>query len=84
MHNVISNNLKINYLVHILDTEVADKVIDVIKRNVESDKYSKIKAAVITRMTDFNEKQLHELLTGITHGSDKPLKLWRKMKGFVL
>ncbi|CAH8597989.1 unnamed protein product [Schistosoma bovis] len=75
-----SQATKYAYIVGALPIEVAAEVGDLIDNVPETDPYDKIKAAVIHRTSQSDEKRLQQLLTACELGDKRPSQLLRHMR----
>ncbi|CAB0044245.1 unnamed protein product [Trichogramma brassicae] len=83
-NSITADDSKFNYVVGALDQTTAVELMDVIDPPPADEiKYKTLKDAILNRTTDSTEKQLHQLLTSLSLGSDKPSALWRRMKSLA-
>uniref|UniRef100_A0ABD2X5Q0 DUF7041 domain-containing protein n=1 Tax=Trichogramma kaykai TaxID=54128 RepID=A0ABD2X5Q0_9HYME len=80
VHNVTSDSTRYHLVVAALDVEAIAEVSDIIRRPPVAEKYNTLKTALISRMTDSPEVQLHKLLTGVEFGDRRPSQLLRRMR----
>ncbi|CAB0043563.1 unnamed protein product [Trichogramma brassicae] len=80
VHNVTSDSTRYHLVVAALDVEAIAEVSDIIRRPPDAEKYHTLKTALISRMTDSPEVQLHKLLTGVELGDRRPSQLLRHMR----
>ncbi|CAB0033920.1 unnamed protein product, partial [Trichogramma brassicae] len=84
LEDITADDSKFNYVVGALDQTTAVELMDVIDPPPADEiKYKTLKDAILNRTTDSTEKQLHQLLTSLSLGSDKPSALWRRMKSLA-
>lgn len=80
IHNVSSDTTKYHLVVSTLDHETIGEVSDVIRSPPASEKYSGLKTAILSRLTDSPDAQLHKLLTDVQLGDKRPSQLLRHMR----
>ncbi|GFQ74960.1 transposon Tf2-6 polyprotein, partial [Trichonephila clavata] len=80
--NVSQEETKFNYLVAQLDPRFIENIWDIIQSN-EKNKYSCAKNRLLSTFKESEEKSIKNLLTGISLGDMKPIRLLRKMKSLA-
>lgn len=83
VHHISSDATKYHLVVATLDHDTIADVSDIIRSPPASDKYSAIKAAILARLTDSPDAQLHKLLTGLELGDKRPSQLLRHMRSLA-
>lgn len=83
VHHVTNDASKYHLVVANLDHETINEVSDIIRSPPPSDKYTALKAAILARLTDSPDAQLHKLLTGVELGSKRPSQLLRNMRSLA-
>lgn len=79
-HRITSDNSKYTHLVTALDADTMQEVSDILRNPPTADRYDNLKQALLTRLTDSADRQLHKALTEIQLGDMKPSQLLRQMK----
>lgn len=82
-YRVRSDDVKYSAVIRHLDENTMITVADVLENPPESDKYKRLKDALILRFADSHEKQMRTLLHGIELGDKKPSQLLREMKALA-
>ena len=77
---VTSDNSKYYAVIAMLDSNILEKVSDLIESPPQADKYQSLKTALINRFTDSQQKQLHLLVTDLELGDKTPSQLLREMR----
>lgn len=80
---ITSDLTKFNYVISQLDNKFSREVKDVIISPPPTDKYGKLKAELIKRLSASNEKKLHQLLMHEELGDRKPSQFLRHLKGLA-
>lgn len=79
-HNVRSDELKFCVVVDKLDKESMLEIADIIEAPPINDKFRAIKEALISRLTDSDEKRLKKLFIDVELGDRKPTNLLRELR----
>ncbi|CAB0042899.1 unnamed protein product [Trichogramma brassicae] len=72
IHQVTSDSTRFNMILTVLDPETISEVSDIIRAPPAQDKYTTLKDAIVARLTDSPDTQLHKLLGTIELGDKKP------------
>lgn len=80
---ITSEDTKFNYLVAQLERRYVEHLWDIIQDQSITDKYTKAKNRLLANFRESDSKQMHELLTGLELGDQKPSHLLRKMKNLA-
>ncbi|CAB0040261.1 unnamed protein product [Trichogramma brassicae] len=75
IHQVTSDSTRFNMILTVLDPETISEVSDIIRAPPAQDKYTTLKDAIVARLTDSPDTQLHKLLGTIELGDKKPSQL---------
>eukprot|EP00794_Sanderia_malayensis_P010299 gene10299-biopygen8463 len=73
-------NTKFNYVVAILQPEIAQEVRDLLVHRPAQNPYDRLKEALIKRTSTSEQKRLHQLLIAEELGDSKPSQLLRRMQ----
>lgn len=82
-NNVRSDASKYHVTVGGLSSDALLVVADIVKAPPAADKYTTLKQALISRLTDSADHQLHKALTELELGNRKPSQLLREMKSLA-
>jgi len=74
---------KYDILVNTLDAEIIQEVADVMLNPPAEEKYETLKAAIIERLSDSADRQLHKLLNELELGDKKPSQLLPQMRSLA-
>ncbi|CAB0044437.1 unnamed protein product [Trichogramma brassicae] len=80
IHQVTSDSTRFNMILTVLDPETISEVSDIIRAPPAQDKYTTLKDAIVARLTDSPDTQLHKLLGTIELGDKKPSQLLLQMR----
>ncbi|CAB0028292.1 unnamed protein product [Trichogramma brassicae] len=80
IHQVTSDSTRFNMILTVLDPETISEVSDIIRAPPVQDKYTTLKDAIVARLTDSPDTQLHKLLGTIELGDKKPSQLLLQMR----
>ncbi|CAB0031629.1 unnamed protein product [Trichogramma brassicae] len=80
IHQVTSDSTRFNMILTVLDPETISEVSDIIRAPPAQDKYTTLKDAIVARLTDSPDSQLHKLLGTIEVGDKKPSQLLLQMR----
>ncbi|CAB0040860.1 unnamed protein product [Trichogramma brassicae] len=80
IHQVTSDSTRFNMILTVLDPETISEVSDIICAPPAQDKYTTLKDAIVARLTDSPDTQLHKLLGTIELGDKKPSQLLLQMR----
>lgn len=82
-YRIRSDEQKYNAIIRHLDEATMIAVADVLENPPEEQKYERLKEALVSRLSDSHEKQLHTLLHGVVLGDKKPSQLLREMRSLA-
>ncbi|CAB0042244.1 unnamed protein product [Trichogramma brassicae] len=71
IHQVTSDSTRFNMILTVLDPETISEVSDIIRAPPAQDKYTTLKDAIVARLTDSPDTQLHKLLGTIELGDKR-------------
>ncbi|CAB0034011.1 unnamed protein product [Trichogramma brassicae] len=80
IHQVTSDSTRFNMILTVLDPETISEVSDIIRAPPAQDRYTTLKDAIVARLTDSPDTQLHKLLGTIELGDKKPSQLLLQMR----
>ncbi|CAB0032547.1 unnamed protein product [Trichogramma brassicae] len=80
IHQVTSDSTRFNMILTVLDPETISEVSDIIRAPPAQDKYTTLKDAIVARLTDSPDTQLHKLLGTIELKDKKPSQLLLQMR----
>lgn len=83
VHHVRSDITKYHLVVATLDHDTISDVSDIIRTPPLVDRYTALKGAILARLTDSPDAQLHKLLTGVELGDKRPSQLLRHMRSLA-
>lgn len=80
VHRISTDSTKYNLAVANLDPNTVLEVADILRSPPTAEKYSALKTAILARLMDSADRQLHKALTGLELGDRKPSQLLRQMQ----
>lgn len=83
VNRIRSDASKFDLVVAHLDPEIAQEVSDVILNPPSENRYEQLKLAIMSRLTDSADRQLHRLFSELQLGDRKPSQLLRQMKSLA-
>lgn len=70
-------------MVSVLDPSTVAEVADVLRAEPTTNRYQTLKTAILNRLMDSEDRQLHTLLTRLELGDQKPSQLLRRMRNLA-
>lgn len=84
VHQVRGDNARFYQVIAVLDPDTISEIADVLRTPpAVGGRYDALKAAILHRMTESADRQLHKLLTGLELGDKKPSQLLRQMRSLA-
>lgn len=83
INKIRSDDSKYNLVLSKLDQDSLQEVADIVKSPPNSGKYKNLKEAILRRLVDTTDHQLHKLLTQLELGDKKPSQLLHRMKALA-
>uniref|UniRef100_A0A1Y1MVP9 DUF7041 domain-containing protein n=1 Tax=Photinus pyralis TaxID=7054 RepID=A0A1Y1MVP9_PHOPY len=80
VHRITTDSTKYNLAVANLDPNTVVEVADILRSPPTAEKYTALKTAILARLMDSADRQLHKALTGLELGDRKPSQLLRQMQ----
>lgn len=80
LYRIRSDEVKFCSVVRHLDEATAETVAEILENPPVTDRYQKLKDALITRFSESEEKRLRQLLAGMELGDRKPTELLRDLR----
>lgn len=81
INRIRSDNSKYDLVVSTLNADVVTEVADVLLSPPKHDKYEHLKKAILSRLTDSADRQIHKHLNEVKLGDCKPSQLLRRLHG---
>lgn len=83
LHRIRKDESKYDLIIGVLDPDIVQEVSDIVLNPPAQNKYQYLKNAILSRLTDSSDRQLHKLLTEVELGDRKPSQLLRHMKSLA-
>ncbi|XP_045777854.1 uncharacterized protein LOC123875850 [Maniola jurtina] len=81
--NVSADSTKYNYVVSSLEFKYITEIKDIVKNPPKENKYEKVKAELISRLSSSQEQRVRQLLTHEDIGDRKPSQFLRHLQGLA-
>lgn len=80
LNRVVADNTKYNMVIAHLRHDVLEQVEEIVRAPPLINKFDTIKNTIITRFAESERTRVHQLVSGITLGDDKPSHLLQKLR----
>lgn len=78
--SIVDDRIKYVNVIRELDATTNDQLADVIRKEPATEKYHTLKTAILSRLFDSRQKQVHKLISETTLDEKTPSQLLRKMR----